>query len=190
MGPAHSREVRVASRTRPWQARDRGYQCGMTLPVSGRRMGAAFAFAVITALGTLSGAPLGAGPAPQVPPLPIALLASFDEAFALVSDAAEQRIAELEQRSELPRRSPSPCVAALLTRIERDVTAACADARVALCRAFETVALSPARRASVLASIDRQLAEAHRARAGTSDPAVRLEYSLTCTHLRAIRALV
>ena len=153
----------------------------MTLPWSRRRLRAAFVFAVVAAL-------FGARSASPVSPLPIALLASFDEAFALVSDAAEQRIAELEQRPEAPRRSP--CVADLLARIDRDVTAACDEARAALDRAIETVELSPARRAAVLASIDRQLAEARRARAGTTDPAVRLEYHVTCRHLRAIRALV
>lgn len=92
----------------------------MTLPLSSRRRRAAFVFAVVAAL---FGVQLAS---PPVPPLPIALLASFDEALALVSDAAEQRIAELEQRSDAPRRSP--CVADLLARIDRDVTAAC-DAR-------------------------------------------------------------
>lgn len=153
----------------------------MTLPLSSRRLRAAFVFAIVAAL-------FGVQLASPVPPLPIALLASFDEALALVSDAAEQRIAELEQRSDAPRRSPR--VADLLARIDRDVTAACDDARAALDRAIETVELSPARRAAVLASIDRQLVEAHRARTGTTDPAVRLEYDMTCRHLRALRALV
>jgi hypothetical protein len=153
----------------------------MKVPLSSRRLRGAVVLAVVAAL-------FGARAASPVPPLPIALLASFDEALALVSDAAEQRIAELEQRSQAPRRSP--CVADLLARLDRNVTAACADARAALARAFETGELSPTRRAAVLASIDRQLAEAHRARGGTADPAVRVEYDVTCTHLRAIRALV
>ena len=153
----------------------------MRLPGSSRRLGAAFAFAAIAVL-------FGTQAVSSVPPLPIALLASFDEALALVSDAAEQRIAELERRPEAPRRSP--CVADLLARFDRDVTVACDDARAALARAIETVELSPARRAAVLASIDRQLAEAHRERARATDPAVRVEYIVTCTHLRAIRALV
>lgn len=153
----------------------------MKVPLSGRRLRAAVVFAVAAAV-------FGARAVAPVPPLPIALLASFDEAIALVHDAAEQRIAALEQRTEPLRRSP--CVAELLARIERDVTAASADARAALAHAFEAGELPPVRRAAVLASIDRQLAEAHRACARTSDPAVRLEYSATCTHLRAIRALV
>jgi hypothetical protein len=153
----------------------------MTLSGSRRRRRGAVVLAVVAAL-------FGARAASPVAPLPIALLASFDEALALVSDAAEQRIAELEQRSEAPRRSP--CVADLLARIDRHVTAACADARAALARAFEAGELSPARRAAVLASIDRQLAQAHLARAHTNDPAVRLEYAVTCRQLRAIRAVV
>jgi hypothetical protein len=156
----------------------------MTLPLSRRLLRAAFVFAVIAAV---FGA-RAASPASPVSPLPIALLASFDEALALVSDAAEQRIAELEQRAGTPRRSP--CVADLLVRVDRNVTAACDEARAALDRALATIELSPARRTAVLASIDHQLAEAHRARAGTTDPDVRLEYDVTCCHLRAIRALV
>jgi hypothetical protein len=162
----------------------------MILPPPRRRLGAAFVFAVVAAVfGARPASPVSpVSMAPPVSPLPIALLASFDEALALVSDAAEQRIAELERRAEAPRRSP--CVADLLVRVDRDVTAACDDAREALDRALATVELSPARRAAVLASIDRQLAEAHLARAGTTDPDVRLEYDVTCCHLRAIRAVV
>jgi hypothetical protein len=152
----------------------------MTLPLSRRRLRVAFVFAVVVGL-------LGSRAA--VPePLPIALLAAFDEAFALASDAAEQRIAALELRPEAPRRSP--CVAELLARVDRDVTAACEDARQAVERAIATVRLSPERRAAVLASIERQLAEAHRARYRTTDPEVRREYSETASRLRAIRARV
>jgi hypothetical protein len=159
----------------------------MTLPLFRRRLRAAFVFAVVAAVfGARSAS--SASPASSVSPLPIALLASFDEALALVSDAAEQRIAELEQRAGTPRRSP--CVADLLVRVDRNVTAACDEARAALDRARATIELSPARRAAVFASIDHQLAEAQRARAGTTDPDVRLEYDVTCCHLRAIRAMV
>jgi len=153
----------------------------MMLPQSRRRLRAAFVFAVVAGL-------FGAGAAGPVEPLPIALLASFDEAFALVSDAAEQRIAALEQRAEAAQ--PTPCVGDLLARIDRKVTAECDDARATLDRAIATIELSPARRTAVLASIDRQLAEAHRARYGTTDPEVRLEYQATATYLRAIRSLI
>ena len=159
----------------------------MTLPLSRRRLRAAFVFAVVAGV-------FGIRVAAPVSPLPIALLASFDEALALVSHAAEQRIVELEQRAELAHRAElrrrSPCVADLLARVSHEVAVACDDARAALDRALATVELSPARRAAVLASIDRQLIEAHRARAGTADPEVRLEYDTTCIHLRALRALV
>jgi hypothetical protein len=152
----------------------------MTLPLSRRRR-AAFVFAVVAGL-------FGAAAASPVQPLPIALLASFDEAFALVSDAAEQQIAALERRAEAPPRPP--CLDNVFARIDRQVTAACDDTRAQLVRAIRTVELSPTRRDAVLASIDRQLAEAHRARYRTTDPEVRLEYRLTASYLRAIRKLV
>jgi hypothetical protein len=53
----------------------------MTMPLSRRRLRVAFVFAVVAGV-------LGAWPAQ---PLPIALLASFDDAFARVSDVAEPR---------------------------------------------------------------------------------------------------
>jgi predicted transcriptional regulator len=154
----------------------------MKVPL-GPKLRAASVFAVVAMV-------FGAGMVSQASPLPlpIALLASFDEALALVSDAAEQRIAVLEQRVDA--RPRSPCVADLLADVARDVSAACEDARAALDRAIATVSLSPARRTAVLAAIDRQLAEAHRGRATTTDPVVRLEYIVTCLQLRALRDLV
>jgi hypothetical protein len=150
----------------------------MKLPLPGR-LRAAFAFLVVAAVA------VQAAPSPQ---LPIALLASFEEALAIVHDAAEQRIAELELRCTTPQRGAP--VTELLTRLERSVAAECEDARAALDRAIATIELSPARRTAVLASIDHQLAEARRGRASTRDPAVRLEYIVTGMQLRKLRDLV
>jgi len=154
--------------------------------LSGRQLRAAFVLGLVAAVSSAAVSSAAVSSA-AVSPLPIALLASFDEAIALVHEAAEQRIVELEQRPAPARASR---VAGLFARFERDVTAAGEDARAALARAIVTVELSPARRAAVLASIDHQLAEARRARWAASDPAVRAEYVVTCRQLRALRAVV
>jgi hypothetical protein len=149
----------------------------MKLRSSGLRT--AVIFALIAALS-------GVAAAAPVPTLPLALLASFDEALALVDEAVEQRMDELER---VEPRKPWP-VAELLARIERDVWAACDDATVALGNAFGTAELTPERRAAVRALIDRQLVDARRARDTSDDASVRFEYIVTCMHLRAIRWMV
>jgi len=151
----------------------------MKLRSSGLRT--AVIFALIAALS-------GVAAAAPSPSLPIALLASFDEALALVSDAAEQQLAVLEQRVEPPRRAWP--VGELLARLDREVWTACDAARAALGEALATVELSPQRRVAVLASIDRHLGDARRARMAAVEPSVRFEYIVTCLHLRAIRAMI
>jgi hypothetical protein len=145
------------------------------------RLRIAFLVAVVVAL-------LGARIATV--PLPIALLDSFDEAIALVSSAAEQRIAALEQ--QLPASRSSPSVAEALAELDREVATACQDARAALAAAIARLPrpLAPPQRATVLASIDRELAEVHRATVAARDPAVRLEHDATYRQLQLIRDLV
>lgn len=144
---------------------------------------AATLFAIATAL-------FGVSAASAAPPLPISLLASFDEALALVSEAAEQRIADLEQQQQQPADpARAPTVADLLASFEREVEAASGAAHDAL-----TVALladrSSHQRAAVLSIIDRQLSETRGALACTIDPEVRAEYEQTCAWLREIRFLI
>jgi hypothetical protein len=164
-------------------------------------------------LSAISAALFGVSTASAAAPLPLSLLASFDEAIALVSDAAEQRVAELEQRPVEPARSPT--VADLLARFERQVGAACDAAHDAVVAALAADRRSPIaeggdpdgfaggagvrarginrssnQRATVLSLIDRQLIEARGALAGTTDPDVRAEYEQTCAWLREIRFLI
>jgi hypothetical protein len=122
-----------------------------------------------------------------VPPLPISLLASFDEALTIVGQAAEQRIAALEQQPVAPARLPT--LADLLARFEREVNAASDAAHDAVTAAL-TVDLPSHRRATVLSLIDRQLSDARGALACTSDPELRAEYEQTCAWLREIRFLI
>ena len=138
-------------------------------------------------LSAITAALFGLSTAAPAAPLPISLLASFDEALALVSEAAEQRVAELEQRPVEP--APSSTVADLLARFEREVGAACDAAHDAMVAAL-AVDRSSSHRAVVLSLIDRQLAEARGAVAGTTDPEVRAEYEQTCAWLREIRFLI
>jgi hypothetical protein len=123
------------------------------------------------------------------PDLPFALLESFDRAFALVYDAAERRVVELEaaRPSVPPRRE----LFTLLVELDGAVTAAC-DAATARLDVELAVAgsLSPERRHAALGCIERHLDEARKALGRATDPDVRAEYHITCERLREVRRLV
>ena len=123
------------------------------------------------------------------PDLPLALLDSFDQVFALVYDAAERKVTELEATD--PPAPPRRDVFALLREFEGRVTAACDTAATRLDVEL-TVAgsLSPERRTAVLGCIERHLGEARNAAARATDPALRAEYDATCERLREVRQLV
>ncbi|HEX7837709.1 MAG TPA: hypothetical protein VF469_09615 [Kofleriaceae bacterium] len=123
------------------------------------------------------------------PDLPYALLESFDQAFSLVYDAAERRVAELEATPPAPR--PPRDVFALLRVLEGqlavalDTTAAHLDVELALAGS-----LPPERRIAARACIDRHLDETRAALEHTTDPQVRDEYWTTCEQLCEVRRLV
>ena len=123
------------------------------------------------------------------PDLPLALLDSFDQAFSLVYDAAERRVAELEAT-----RPPSPLrpdLSALLDQFAGQVAIACDAAATALdVELAISGSLSTERRHAALGCLERHLRDARRAAAGTADPAVRAEYELTCERLRDVRRLI
>jgi hypothetical protein len=123
------------------------------------------------------------------PSLPLRLLDAFDQAFALVYDAAERRVAQLEA-APLPA-APKLDVVALLAAAERDINTACDAAAIRLDIEL-TVAgsLSAERRSAVLGCIEQQLAAARLALDRTTDPAVRAEYAATCDRLRSVRRQV
>ncbi len=123
------------------------------------------------------------------PDLPYALLQSFDQAFSLVYDAAERRVAELEATP--PAARPPRDVFALLRVLEGqlavvlDATAAHLDVELALADA-----LPPERRIAARACINRHLDETRAALERTTDPQVRDEYWTTCEQLCEVRRLV
>jgi hypothetical protein len=131
------------------------------------------------------------------PPSPLTLLDSFDQALSLVTAAAEQRVAEIERRSEHPA-PPRVSFAALVDRAERRLAVAEDAAGLALDRALATVSeLTLTRRSAVLACIDHHVAQANGALArvldGGDDELTRLEaaeYRMTLQRLRAVRTLV
>jgi hypothetical protein len=123
------------------------------------------------------------------PDLPFALLESFDRAFALVYDAAERRVVELE--AARPSAPPRRELFSLLGELDGLVTAAC-DAATARLDVELAVAgsLSPERRHATLGCIERHLNEARKALGSVTDPEVRAEYHVTCERLREVRRLV
>src|SRR4051812_45240504 len=129
-----------------------------------------------------------ARPAAAQPDLP-ALLDSFDRAFALVYDAAERRVAELE--AARPPAPLFPDVVTLLDQLTGDVERACCAAAIALDVEIALAgSLSLERRYATLSCLERHLREARRDAARTTDPAVRGEYELTCERLRDVRRLI
>lgn len=129
-----------------------------------------------------------ARPAAAQPDLP-ALLDSFDRAFALVYDAAERQVAELE--AARPPAPLLPDVSALLELLTGDVERACSAASVAL--DVELVlagSLTPERRYAALSCLERHLREARRDAARAGDPVVRAEYEATCERLRDVRRMI
>lgn len=126
-----------------------------------------------------------ARPAAAQPDLP-ALLDSFDRAFALVYDAAERRVAELE--AACPPAPLLPDVFTLLDQLAGDVERACSAASTALDVELALAgSLSIERRYAALGCLERHLREARRDAARAADPAVRTEYELTCERLRNVR---
>jgi hypothetical protein len=122
------------------------------------------------------------------PNLPFALLDSFERAFALVYDAAERKIAQLESADPAPARHDLP---ALLRVLGAHVAAACDAAATALDVELVTAnAWSMERRAAVLGCLERHLRDARRALASATDPDERAEYQATCDRLRDVRQLI
>jgi hypothetical protein len=129
-----------------------------------------------------------ARPATAQPDLP-ALLDSFDRAFALVYDAAERRVVELE--AARPPAPLLPAVGTLLDQLAGDVECACSAASTALDVELALAgSLSLERRYATLGCLERHLREARRDAARAGDPAVRTEYEVTCERLRDVRRLI
>jgi hypothetical protein len=126
------------------------------------------------------------GHAAAQPDLP-ALLDSFDRAFALVYDAAERQVAELE--AARPPAPLLPDVCTLLDQLAGDVERACSAASTALDVEL-ALAGSLERRYATLGCLERHLREARRDAARAGDPAVRTEYEVTCDRLRDVRRLI
>jgi len=142
-------------------------------------------FAVLCALfGTVASAHAAVAP----PSLPLALLDSFDQAFALVYEAAERKVAALEAAAPPPPRRDA---FTMLGELAADVAVMCDTAAAALEVEIATAgSLSPTRRAAVLGCIERHLRDARRAVAQARDPEVRAEYEATCARLRDVRQLI
>jgi hypothetical protein len=123
------------------------------------------------------------------PSLPLALLDSFDQAFSLVYDAAERKVAELE--SAKPGAPPRRDVFAILGELGDHIAAMCDAAAAALDVELAVAdSLSPERRSATLGCIEHHLGEARRDAMRTTDPAVRVEYEATCQHLRNVRRMI
>jgi len=123
------------------------------------------------------------------PDLPFALLDSFDQAFTLVYDKAERKVAELEAT-----KPPAPCrpdVSALLGVLESHVAMACDASSTALDVELSVAgSMSRERRHAVLGCIERHLGEARCALARATDPDECAEYEATCDRLRELRRMV
>jgi hypothetical protein len=123
------------------------------------------------------------------PDLPLALLDSFDEAFAMVYDAAERKVAALEQAGAKP--PPRQDVFALLDQIADQIAAACDAATTALDVELTLAgSLTPERRIATLGCIEHHLGEARRDGDRARDPEVRAEYAATCDRLRDVRRMI
>ena len=142
----------------------------------------------IASLSAVLSIALLARPAAAQPDLP-ALLDSFDRAFALVYDAAERRVAELEAA-----RPPAPLLPDVFTLLDAYagcVECACSAASTALdVELVVAGSLTPERRYAALSCLERHLREARRDAARAADPAVRAEYEATCERLRDVRRMI
>lgn len=121
------------------------------------------------------------------PELPFALLEAFDQAFAMVYDAAERRVVKLESTRSLspPARVD---VFAMLRQAEREIATACETASAKLDAELAIAgSLSLERRHAVLGCIEHHLRETRRALVHATDPGERAEYTATCERLREIR---
>ena len=123
------------------------------------------------------------------PSLPLALLDSFDQAFSLVYDAAERKVAKLEAAG--PTAPARRDVFALLDEVADHIAAMCDAACAALdVELAMASSLPPERRHATLGCIEHHLGEARRAIRQTSDPEVRQEYETTCDRLRDVRRMI
>jgi hypothetical protein len=122
------------------------------------------------------------------PDLPT-LLDSFDRAFALVYDAAERQVTELEAA-----RPPAPLLPDVFTLLDAfagcvaqacDASATALDVELAVAGS-----LTLERRYATLSCLERHLREARRDAARAPDPAVRAEYEATCERLRDVRRMI
>lgn len=99
-----------------------------------------------------------AAPAPD--PLPIALVASFDEALALVTAAAEQQIVAIEQRSS---DAEVGALTAYFDGLDAEISVACDAATIALDTAISRLGvLSPIQRATLACCVLRHLVDTRR----------------------------
>ena len=127
------------------------------------------------------------GHAAGAPDLP-ALLDSFDQAFALVYDAAERKVAALETARPAP---PLLDLSLLLDDFAVHVAQACDDAAASLDVELAVAgSLTPERRLAALGCLERHLRAARRDAARAADPAVRHEYQATCERLRDVRRMI
>jgi len=122
------------------------------------------------------------------PSLPLALLDSFDQAFSLVYDAAERKVAQLEAAPAAAQRRD---VFALLSELGDHIAAMCDAATAALDVELAVASSLPLeRRTATLGCIEHHLGEARRALRATADPEVRHEYETTCDRLRDVRRMI
>jgi hypothetical protein len=111
-----------------------------------------------------------------------ALLQSFDQALAIVSEAAEQRIAEIEQRR--PAQPPR------LAELEAQIDVACDIASDVLDYTISTTELTGFQRSVVRACVDRHVWDARRDLEAETDPRVRTEYLVTYERLQEVRRMI
>jgi len=123
------------------------------------------------------------------PNLPLALLDSFDQAFSLVYEAAERKVAQPEAAA--PAAAQRRDVFALLSELGDHIAAMCDAATAALDVELAVASSLPLeRRTATLGCIEHHLGEARRALRATADPEVRHEYETTCDRLRDVRRMI
>jgi len=123
------------------------------------------------------------------PSLPLSLLDSFDQAFSLVYDAAERKVAELEAAA--PPASQRRDVFTLLSELGDHIAAMCDAATAALDVELAVASSLPLeRRNAALGCVEHHLGEARRDVQRTTDPVVRQEYETTCERLRDVRRMI
>jgi hypothetical protein len=123
--------------------------------------------------------------------LPFTLLESFDRAFALVYDAAERQVAELEAGGGPAPSAQRRDVFAMLDQLADHIAAACDAATAALDIELALAgSLTAERRIATLGCLEHHLDQARRSAERTGDPLVRAEYEATCDRLRDVRRMI